>query len=108
MGNILINLLYYRYKPINPILEHKLHNIKPKKKPRQRSQVQHSKEIQVKTQTQPSQVTHNPDNTKTNQRVIKNQLLQTIKTTAIHSQSTNNSESSFLNQNPSPKQKEAS
>ncbi|CAL5978958.1 Hypothetical_protein [Hexamita inflata] len=47
-------------------------SIKPKKKPRQKSQVQHSQEIQAQmnTQTQPSQVTKNTDNTQTNQRAI--------------------------------------
>ncbi|CAL5971636.1 Hypothetical_protein [Hexamita inflata] len=46
-------------------------SIKPKKKPRQKSQVQHSQEIQAQmnTQTQP-QVTHNTDNTQTNQGAI--------------------------------------
>ncbi|CAL6062161.1 Hypothetical_protein [Hexamita inflata] len=46
--------------------------VKPKKKPRQKSQVQHSQEIQakMKTQTQPSQVTQNTDNTQTNQGAI--------------------------------------
>ncbi|CAL5992536.1 Reverse_transcriptase/endonuclease [Hexamita inflata] len=57
-------------------------SIKPKKKPRQKSQVQHSQEIQAQmnTQTQPPQVTHNTDNTQTNQGAIniKNKLLQTI------------------------------
>ncbi|CAL5981149.1 Reverse_transcriptase/endonuclease [Hexamita inflata] len=44
-------------------------SVKPKKKPRQKSQVQHSQEIQAKmnTQTQPSQVSKNTDNTQTNQ-----------------------------------------
>ncbi|CAL5980711.1 Hypothetical_protein [Hexamita inflata] len=47
-------------------------SVKPKKKPRQKSQVQHSQEIQAKmnTQTQPSQVTKNTDNTQTNQGAI--------------------------------------
>ncbi|CAL6015367.1 Hypothetical_protein [Hexamita inflata] len=47
-------------------------SVKPKKKPRQKSQVQHSREIQAKmnTQTQPSQVTKNTDNTQTNQGAI--------------------------------------
>ncbi|CAL6052137.1 Hypothetical_protein [Hexamita inflata] len=56
-------------------------SIRPKKKPRQKSQVQHSQEIQAQmnTQTQPPQVTHNTDNTQTNQGAInKNKLLQTI------------------------------
>ncbi|CAL6033788.1 Hypothetical_protein [Hexamita inflata] len=47
-------------------------SIRPKKKPRQKSQVQHSQEIQaqINTQTQPPQVTHNTDNTQTNQGAI--------------------------------------
>ncbi|CAL6099376.1 Hypothetical_protein [Hexamita inflata] len=47
-------------------------SIRPKKKPRQKSQVQHSQEIQAQmnTQTQPPQVTHNTDNTQTNQGAI--------------------------------------
>ncbi|CAL5983787.1 Hypothetical_protein [Hexamita inflata] len=47
-------------------------SIKPKKKPRKKSQVQHSQEIQafMNTQTQPPQVTHNTDNTQTNQGAI--------------------------------------
>ncbi|CAL5989573.1 Reverse_transcriptase/endonuclease [Hexamita inflata] len=47
-------------------------SIRPKKKHRQKSQVQHSQEIQAQmnTQTQPPQVTHNTDNTQTNQGAI--------------------------------------
>ncbi|CAL6058528.1 Hypothetical_protein [Hexamita inflata] len=47
-------------------------SVKPKKKPRQKSQVQHIQKIQAKmnTQTQPSQVTKNTDNIQTNQGAI--------------------------------------
>ncbi|CAL6062816.1 Hypothetical_protein [Hexamita inflata] len=91
-------------------------SIRPKKKPRQKSQVQHSQEIQAQmnTQTQPPQVTHNTDNTQTNQGAINIQKQVVVNNfncsnTSLSgqskSQSTNKSEVARKSQNQqNPKQ----
>ncbi|CAL5994808.1 Reverse_transcriptase/endonuclease [Hexamita inflata] len=91
-------------------------SIKPKKKPRQKSQVQHSQQIQAQmnTQTQPPQVTHNTDNTQTNQGAINIQKQVVVNNfncsnTSLSgqskSQSTNKSEVARKSQNQqNPKQ----
>ncbi|CAL6086961.1 Hypothetical_protein [Hexamita inflata] len=85
-------------------------------RPRQKSQAQHSQEIQAQmnTQTQPPQVTHNTDNTQTNQgainiqkQVVVNNLncSNTSLSGQSKSQSTNKSEVARKSQNQqNPKQ----